>query len=290
MNGFGVENLPFGVARWNDGRTGCVSALDGQVIELATLARAGGLPDVPAEVFDAWSLNGFLSLGRAAWAGVRTQLADLVTQGDERLPAASWPMASVELLLPISVGDFVDFSASLHHATNMARLLRPGSPPPGDDWKRFPRGFHGRAGSIVVSGTPFQRPHGPAGATTALDIEAELAFVIGTGNRMGEPIPASAMRDHVAGVMLLLDWSARDIQAGEQHHPRHVVPHSRGRDRFAHSVAGTDHERQLGFYVEGRGDTRRAVRAPERRARHDDAARSAMEATGKPLPVVAGRR
>ncbi len=217
FGGFGVENLPYGVARWGDGRTGCVSALDDRVIDLAALAGAGGLHGVPAEVFDATSLNRFLALGRGAWAGVRSELAGLAAQGDERLAAASAPMGSVELLLPVAVGDFVDFSASLHHATNMARLLRPDSPPPGDEWKRFPRGFHGRAGSVVVSGTPFRRPHGPAGVTAALDIEAELAFVIGAGNRMGEPIPAPAMRDHVAGVLLLLDWSARDIQAAEQH-------------------------------------------------------------------------
>ena len=217
MTGFGVENLPYGVARFVDGRTGCVSALGEDVIDLAALARTGGVEGLPAGVFDAPSLNAFLSLGRAAWADVRAQLVDLVGRGDERLPAASAPLASVELLLPVAVGDFVDFSASLHHATNMARLLRPGSPPPGDDWKRFPRGFHGRAGSVVVSGTPFRRPRGPDGVTSALDIEAELAFVIGTGNRMGEPIPDVAMRDHVAGVLLLLDWSARDIQAAEQH-------------------------------------------------------------------------
>jgi fumarylacetoacetase len=217
VNGFGVENLPYGVASWGDGRTGCVSALDDRVIDLAALTRSGGLEGVPAGAFDASSLNRFLSLGRGAWSGVRAQLGALAVDGDERLRAASVPMESVELLLPVAVGDFVDFSASLHHATNMARLLRPDAPPPGEEWKRFPRGFHGRAGSVIVSGTPVCRPRGPMGVTAALDIEAELAFVIGTGNRMGEPVPASAMREHVAGVLLLLDWSARDIQSAEQH-------------------------------------------------------------------------
>ena len=217
MSGFGVDNLPYGVARWGDGRTGCVSALDDCVLDLGALARAGALHGAPPDVYERPSLNRFLSLGPAAWAGVRAQLAELVRRGDERIVAASVPRRSVELFLPVAVGDFVDFSASLHHATNMARLLRPDGPAPGEEWKRFPRGFHGRAGSVIVSGTPFLRPHGPAGVTEALDIEAELAFVIGAGNRPGEPIPAAAMRDHVAGVLLLLDWSARDIQAAEQH-------------------------------------------------------------------------
>jgi fumarylacetoacetase len=213
VNGFGVENLPYGVARG----LGCVSLLDGEVISLATLARSGAIDGVPAAVLEEESLNAFLSLGRAIWSGVRDRLAALVDVDDDRIRAAAVPVASVELLLPVAVGDFVDFSASFHHAVNMASLLRPDSPAPDEAWKRFPRGFHGRAGSVVASGTPFMRPHGPDGPTAALDFEAELAFVVGRGNRMGEPIRAAAWRDHVAGVLLLLDWSARDIQAAEQH-------------------------------------------------------------------------
>ncbi len=127
----------------------------------------------------------------------------------------------------MAVGDFVDFYGSLHHATNMGRLFRPGADPLPANWRRLPRAYHGRAGSIVPSGTPINRPYGQVagndpelpvvGVTRAFDFEAEVGFVIGEGNEPGRPVPVSAFGDHVAGLVVVNDWSARDIQALESH-------------------------------------------------------------------------
>jgi fumarylacetoacetase len=242
--GFGIENLPFGVARLPGGAVACVSALEGDVVDLAALARSGALAgcDLPAGVFEEGVLNRFLACGASVREGVRRRLARLVADADPRLGSALVPVADVELCLPVAVADFVDFSASLHHATRMGRLLRPGASgaaPLPAGWHHQPRGYHGRAGSVVVSGTGVVRPHGrvdasalgigPAasalgvaaasalgvGPTAALDFEAEVGFVVGVGSRLGAPVPAGRFRDHVAGLVLVNDWSARDVQAAE---------------------------------------------------------------------------
>lgn len=224
--GFGVENLPYGVAMMPDGVVTCVSALGDDVIVLSSLAGAGALDvaDVPPHVFDQPALNRFLACGRPVWEGVRRRLADLIDAGDPRVSAALVPRRDVELRLPIAVGDFVDFYASLHHATNMGRLFRPGADPLPPAWRRQPLGYHGRAASVVVSGTPILRPYGQVAngggeprlqPTGALDFEAEVGFVVGTGSDPGHPIPAAEFRHHVAGLLLVNDWSARDVQAFE---------------------------------------------------------------------------
>lgn len=225
--GFGLENLPFGVARLPDGSVRVVSILADRVIDLSGLARAGRLGDValPDGVFEERSLNAFLACGRAALAGVRRALVELARVGGAGVPRdCTAPVAAVELLVPVAVGDFVDFSASLHHATRVGRLLRPGADPLPPQWRRQPVGYHGRAGSVVASGTAVERPWGqfagPGGApvvapTAALDLEAEVGFVVGQGSEQGAPVPAAAFGDHVAGVVLVNDWSARDVQAFE---------------------------------------------------------------------------
>jgi fumarylacetoacetase len=135
-------------------------------------------------------------------------------------------VGAVTLHLPFEVADYVDFYASEHHASNLGRLFRPDNPEPlTPNWKHLPIGYHGRAASIVVSGTNIVRPAGqrkgpldeaPAfGPSTRLDIEAELGFVVGTGNPMGEPVPVDRAEGHIFGVVLFNDWSARDIQSWE---------------------------------------------------------------------------
>ncbi|MGH9276671.1 MAG: fumarylacetoacetase [Acidimicrobiales bacterium] len=218
MEGFGLDNLPYGVARRASGATGCVSALGDDVIDLATVNRHFRL-GAPGDVFEQPTLNAFLACGRSAMEEVRGRLAQLVRSG--RLPDHVFvPRSSVRMLLPVDVGDFVDFSASLHHATNMGTLLRPGADPLPDHWRHLPVAYHGRSSSIVVSGTAVRRPGGQVAAgrvapTDALDYEAEVGFVIGQGTELGDPVPARAMRDHVAGLLLVNDWSARDLQATE---------------------------------------------------------------------------
>jgi fumarylacetoacetase len=172
------------------------------------------------EVFESASLNGFLALGRAAWEDTVARVDQLVSGGAELVP-----LSEVRALLPFEVSDYVDFYSSLEHATNLGRLFRPDAEPLLPNWRRLPVGYHGRAGTVVVSGTPVVRPSGQTkapedetpryGASRRLDVELELGFVVGVGSRLGEPVPASAFRDHVFGVVLVNDWSARDIQAWE---------------------------------------------------------------------------
>ena len=139
--------------------------------------------------------------------------------------AALYPLAGVSLLLPVEVGDYVDFYASEQHASNIGKLFRPGAEPLMPNWKHLPVGYHGRAGTVVVSGTPVVRPRGqrkaPAddtptyGPSRRLDIEAEVGFVVGTGSKLGQPVRLGEFADHVFGVCLVNDWSARDLQAWE---------------------------------------------------------------------------
>jgi fumarylacetoacetase len=225
-DGFGVENLPLGVARLPDGPTACVSAIGEHVIVLSALAHAGVFRDarLPGSVFAQPSLLPFLACGRPARRFVRRRLTEQIADGDRRLRGALVPADEVEMHLPVTVGDFVDFNASIHHATNMGRLFRPGSGPLPPHWHRFPPAYHGRAGSIVATGAPVVRPHGwvtgsdgepELRPTAALDFEAEVGFVVDHANHPGTPVRASAFADHVAGLVLVNDWSARDVQATE---------------------------------------------------------------------------
>ncbi|MGH9177737.1 MAG: fumarylacetoacetase [Acidimicrobiales bacterium] len=224
-NGFGIDNLPFGVGRLPGGRASCLSALGHDVVDLAALARAGRL-DVDGlgpGVLDAAALNPFLACGRPVWSAVRARLAELVEGDDEGLAAALVPAEQVVLLAPVAVGDFLDFNASLHHATTMGRMLRPDGPAVAPHWRRMPLGYTGRASSVVVSGTPVRRPCGQVPVdgsselrpTAALDLEAEVGAVIGVGSRLGEAVTTGAAAEHVAGLVLVNDWSARDVQAHE---------------------------------------------------------------------------
>jgi fumarylacetoacetase len=163
-------------------------------------------------------LNEFLALGPDSWKETQARI-------EERLDAELVPLGEVELHLPFRVADYVDFYSSLDHATNMGRILRPGGEALTPNWRHLPIGYHGRAGTVVVSGTPIPRPSGQRkppdaetptfGPTQKLDIELELGFVVGVPSALGEPVPIEAALEHVFGVVLVNDWSARDIQAWE---------------------------------------------------------------------------
>jgi fumarylacetoacetase len=177
---------------------------------------ASGLGDV----FEARTLNPFLALGRSSWEDTIARIGELVGGGADLVP-----LEDATLRLPFAVADYVDFYSSLEHATNLGRLFRPDADPLLPNWRHLPVGYHGRAGTIVVSGTPVVRPSGQAkgpdddaprfGPSRRLDFELELGFVVGVGSSPGAPVRASAFRDHVFGVVLVNDWSARDIQAWE---------------------------------------------------------------------------
>ncbi|MEV7599326.1 fumarylacetoacetase [Kitasatospora sp. NPDC089797] len=223
---FGVHNLPYGVFTAADrpGRRRIGVRVGDFVLDAGAAARAAG---APSELLDADSLNPLMAAGRPVWTRVRSDLIRWLTDASfrEALSPALLPADEVELHLPFEVADYVDFYASEHHATNLGRIFRPGSEPLTPNWKHLPIGYHGRAGTVVVSGTPVVRPHGqrkaPAdaapgfGPTRRLDIEAEVGFVVGTPSELGRPVVLDDFREHVFGVCLLNDWSARDIQAWE---------------------------------------------------------------------------
>jgi fumarylacetoacetase len=221
---FGTEELPYGVfsRAGQDPKVGV--ALGDQVIDVADLCRATGHD--PA-VFEQPSLNGFLARGPQAWAANRRLLQDTLADpsGQDLLKPHLVSQHEVRLHLPIEVADYVDFYASLDHATNVGRIFRPDGEPLTPNWKHLPIAYHGRAGTVVVSGTDVRRPSGQLkppgqaapsfGPSRKLDLEAELGWVVGVGSSPGVPVPVEAFRDHVFGVVILNDWSARDIQAWE---------------------------------------------------------------------------
>ncbi len=170
-----------------------------------------------SELVPGRTLNDFLALGREAWEETHARVRELDSE--------AIPLEEVELHLPFEVADYVDFYSSEEHATNLGKILRPGQEPLLPNWRHLPIGYHGRAGTVVVSGTDIARPSGQRkppdadaptfGPTQKLDIELELGFVVGTPSTHGEPVPIADALDHVFGAVLVNDWSARDIQAWE---------------------------------------------------------------------------
>lgn len=226
-SGFGLENLPLGIFTIDDvPRPGV--AIGSSIADLSMLIRDRLLDD--ETLLDAHSLNDFLAHGPGAWRTLRAALQHLfgekASAGErEAVERALAPRDAAAMMMPINVQDFVDFYSGIEHAINGGKILRPGSEPLAPNYRYLPVGYHGRASTVVVSGTPIHRPKGqhknadelaPSfGPSEQLDIELELAFVTGPRNKMGEPIPADAVRDHVYGYVLLNDWSARDIQSWE---------------------------------------------------------------------------
>ncbi|MEP7382148.1 MAG: fumarylacetoacetase [Gemmatimonadota bacterium] len=233
---FPIQNLPYGVFRrggsdeaWRVG-----VAIGTMILDVDAVHRLGfvdGAAAAAATTCASPSLNGLMSLGPDAWTALRRALSRLMRNdtptgrmAQSRAPVLLVAQADAELHLPARVGDYTDFYASIFHATNVGSMFRPDQPllP---NYKYIPIGYHGRASSLVVSGTPVMRPSGQlAGAdgeaptmapTARFDYEAELGVFVGTGNKMGEPIPIDEAPGHLFGLALLNDWSARDIQAWE---------------------------------------------------------------------------
>jgi fumarylacetoacetase len=224
---FGIPNLPycsFGVGsfEWPGVRVGR------HLLNLHGLEADGHLDAYGSFTGGDATLNHFLAQGRQTWTAVRERLTELLTEPRHRADVEPYLFDltdDVRLNLPFDVPDYVDFYSSEEHATNLGRLFRPGSPPLLPNWKHMPIGYHGRAGSVVVSGTPVRRPSGqrrpaadgaaPAfGPSQRLDIEAEVGFV-GGWSEPDVPVRPADFADHVLGFILVNDWSARDIQAWE---------------------------------------------------------------------------
>jgi len=233
---FPIQNLPYGVFRpkWGgDPRIGV--AIGDYVLDLSVLDDAGFFQGTAAAgkgVFRQRSLNAFMALGKQAWREVRSVIQRLLRedepalQSNEALRAkALIPQSEITLLLPAEIGDYTDFYASKHHAANVGTMFRGKDNALMPNWTHLPVGYHGRASSIVLSGTAIRRPLGqmrPAGMEKPvfgpcqqLDYELEIGWFIGQGNMLGEPIPIDEAEDHIFGLVLVNDWSARDIQAWE---------------------------------------------------------------------------
>ncbi|GAA1803161.1 fumarylacetoacetase [Planosporangium flavigriseum] len=222
---FGVHNLPYGAFDPGDGSRRLGARIGGQVLDLAALERVGLVE--AHSTLQATTLNPFLALGRPYWTAVRDRLTELLTDPAfrDRIQPLLLPLAEVTPQLPFEVGDYVDFYSSLTHATNLGRLFRPGAEPLLPNWRHLPIGYHGRAGTVVVSGTDIVRPSGQRkppdadaptfGPSRCLDIEAEVGFVVGAASSLGRPLTTKDFHEYVFGVVLVNDWSARDLQAWE---------------------------------------------------------------------------
>lgn len=217
---FGADTLPYGVFTTADApdRPRIGVRYGAYVLDVAAAAADHG--SAHAELLAAPTLNPLLAAGRPTWQAVRAEIRGWLDG------PYFHPLAEVTLRLPFEVADYVDFYASEHHASNVGRIFRPDAPEPlTPNWKHLPIGYHGRAGTIVVSGTDVVRPQGQRKAPTdtaptfgpslRLDIEAEVGFVVGTPAPENTPVPLDAFREHVFGVCLVNDWSARDLQAWE---------------------------------------------------------------------------
>jgi len=225
---FPIQNLPWGVAALPEGPA-VVVAIGDDVLVLRDALQAGWGGELPAalcEALRAPTLNPLLARPAAEWTVVRLALSDALSDPHwhPRLAPAVRTQQECVMQLPMQIGDYTDFYASVHHATNVGSMFRPDNPllP---NYKWVPIGYHGRASSIVVDGTPIRRPRGQTrapdamepsvGPSRSLDHELELGLVIGGANKLGEPVPASAAHERLFGVVLLNDWSARDLQAWE---------------------------------------------------------------------------
>ncbi|NYG58829.1 fumarylacetoacetase [Nocardioides daedukensis] len=222
-----VDHLPWGVFTRTDSddapRVGV--RIGDFVLDLAPVAAADVRPET--QLFEAATLNPLMAQGRAVNAELRQWITDLLTVPSERgdVEPHLVPLDEVTMHMPVEVGDYVDFYASEHHASNVGTIFRPDQEPLLPNWKHLPVGYHGRSGTVVPSGTEIVRPLGqrknpsdPApvfGPSGRLDIEAELGFLVGTPTSLGERVAVADFDDHCFGIVGLNDWSARDIQGWE---------------------------------------------------------------------------
>ncbi|RNB83693.1 fumarylacetoacetase [Brevibacillus nitrificans] len=233
---FPIQNLPYGVFRPRSDRTARIGVAIGEfVLDLSVLDKCGHFQTTGVagkNVFDQPSLNAYMALGRKVWKEVRAKIQQLLSADEATLrddavlrDKAFHRMTDVELLMPAQIGDYTDFYASKEHATNVGIMFRGKDNALMPNWTHLPVGYHGRASSVVLSGTDVRRPQGqmkpPAaeapvyGPCKQLDFELEMGWLIGPGNPLGEPIPVEEAEEHIFGLVLVNDWSARDIQTWE---------------------------------------------------------------------------
>ncbi|KAJ9447695.1 Fumarylacetoacetase [Diplonema papillatum] len=228
---FPIQNLPYGVFRAERG-TRCCVAIGDKVVDLKVLADAKCFDEEVNAAFQEETLNKFMGLGKKHWQATRAKLTQLLGVGEGSLDnnalirdQALLDQTSVKMQLPCRIGDYTDFYSSREHATNVGKMFRPDGAPLLPNWLHLPVGYHGRASSIVVSGTDIRRPCGQTrpndneppvfGPCKLLDMEVEIGAFVGPGNKLGERITMQTVKDQIFGLTLFNDWSARDIQKWE---------------------------------------------------------------------------
>jgi fumarylacetoacetase len=231
---FPIQNLPFGIMRKKESQPHVATRIGDVVIDIYRLAKSGFLDQtgIDPEIFNNDCLNPFISLGKPYWKSLRENLAGLFSEGnpllrenDEMKREILCSPDSVQMLLPVRVGDYTDFYSSIEHATNVGMMFRDPANALLPNWKHIPVGYHGRSSSVVVSGTPIHRPKGqvkPPEAespefipTRELDFELEMAFITGKKTELGTSVPTAEAEDHIFGMVIFNDLSARDIQRWE---------------------------------------------------------------------------
>ena len=223
MTDFTIHNLPFGVFETEGGGPRAGVAIGPQIVDLARLAAQGvfkdlNIPDL--SVFSRSSLNAFIALGKPYWRAVRTRVAQILASDNTPDTGALVEQKAARMLLPVEIGDYVDFYSSEEHATNVGKMFRDPAKALLPNWKHLPVGYHGRSSSIILSGQDIHRPKGQIGAdefapTRQLDFELELAFIVGKATALGTSVSTDEADDCIFGMVLLNDWSARDIQRWE---------------------------------------------------------------------------
>jgi fumarylacetoacetase len=231
---FPIQNIPFGIFKTHDEKARAATRIGDTIIDLYALARHGFLDGLGFEagLFNTGVLNPFISKGRQAWRSLRWRIAEvfeadnaILRDHPEIIAEICFPADSVQMLLPVQVGDYTDFYSSIEHATNVGIMFRDPANALLPNWRHIPVGYHGRSSSIVVSGTDIHRPKGQTKADTAefpefgpsrqVDFELEMAFITGKKTMLGQSVSTAQAEDHIFGMILFNDLSARDIQKWE---------------------------------------------------------------------------
>ncbi len=230
---FPIQNIPFGVFSLKNEQLRCGTRIGDQVIDLAMLEAEGFFSDLlSVQVFNQSTLNAFMELGKEYWSAVRQRISELFSDDNPKIRDNEalrqyliHDLDAVQMHLPVRIGDYTDFYSSREHATNVGIMFRDPDKALLPNWLHIPVAYHGRSSSIVVSGTDIHRPKGQLlpkdadkpvfGPSKLLDFELEMAFVLGKGNELGEPISIENAEDHIFGMVIFNDLSARDIQKWE---------------------------------------------------------------------------
>ena len=231
---FSLDNIPFGVGKVDGGKPLATTRIGDFAVDLDALQKAGLFAEInlPEDIFQQPVINDFIGLGKAVTNVVRTRIQELFSTDNGELRDneavklnAIRKVEDVEMLMPVHVGDYTDFYSSKEHATNVGTMFRDPDNALLPNWLHIPVGYHGRASSIVISGTPLHRPKGQTiapdadkpsfGPSKLLDFELEMAFIVGKPNALGNSVPVENAEDHIFGMVVFNDWSARDIQKWE---------------------------------------------------------------------------